>query len=95
MKRSLKEAWVLLGFFIVFAVVFFFYGCATNKVICPSEDVVDFVLTPYGPIVLQTEKGRYSTEENHSLEGFLALDGWITLEEYRAWKAELQKEGTI
>jgi len=25
-RRSVKEAWVLLGFFIVFGVVFYFYG---------------------------------------------------------------------
>jgi len=70
---------------------------------CPPTDVVDGVFTPFGPLSVQTNEGRYSGEEKHSLEGFLALDGWITLEEYDAYVEELkekrkkleEREGTI
>ena len=67
---------LILGVFLLFT------ACAH----CPREDVVHAIITPFGPMVLKTEKGTYDAE-NHSLEQFKQFDGWITLEEYEAWKA--------
>lgn len=82
----------------VFLICLIFYmlfaGCATTPPCCPDLDVADLILTPYGPIVVITDKDHYCKDQ-HSLEKFLTGHGWITLEEYEAWKAELEKEGSI
>ena len=62
-----------------------------ETIICPPQDVVEWIITPYGAILTMTEKGLYA-EDRHSLERFKQIDGWITLEEYEAWVAELEKE---
>ena len=69
-----------------------------EKTICPAQDTIDMVWTPYGWIIISTEKDTYN-QERHSLEKFIEGDGWITVEEYEAWQAELaeqeQKEDSI
>ena len=76
----------------------FLGGCAANKVMCPAQDTIDIVWSPYGSMIIQTDKGAYS-EDRHSLEKFKKGDGWITLEEYKVWIKKLQekrtKEGSI
>jgi len=63
-----------------------FVSCA-----CPKYNVVDRGMSPFGPIIIQTNKDHYN-EKNHSLEKFLNSDGWITLEEFEAWRAEQIKK---
>lgn len=97
MRRALNAAYFLLGFFIVFGLVFFFYGPAASPTACPKYDVVQLVMTPFGPMVIQTKKDSYA-EKYHSLKQFKHFSGWITFEEYRAWQQELRekaKEGAI
>jgi len=67
---------LIIGLFLLFT------ACAT----CPKYDVVILANSPFGPIVMGTEKGTY-TEKYHSLEQFLNGEGWITLEEFNAWRA--------
>lgn len=56
------------------------------KIVCPAYDVIFGVMTPFGPMVIHMDKGNFN-EENHSLEQFQNLTGWITLEEYKAYIA--------
>ena len=58
--------------------------------ICPPQDIIEWIITPYGAILVLTEKGLYS-EDRHSLERLIDLDGWITLEEYEAWAIEIEE----
>ena len=81
----------LLRFLILGVILVFLGGCTANKLMCPAQDTIDMVWTPFGSVIIQTEKGAYS-KERHSIEKFKEGDGWITLEEYEAWVAELEKE---
>lgn len=87
---------------IAFGLVCFIYhivyvqNCNSNRAVeaetlCPSQDIVEWVYTPYGAMMIETQKNIYG-EDRHSLEKFKEMDGWITLEEYEAWVAELEKE---
>ncbi|MCK4782482.1 MAG: hypothetical protein KAV87_01940 [Desulfobacteraceae bacterium] len=58
--------------------------------ICPPQDIIEWIITRYGAILILTEKGLYS-EDRHSLERFIQMDGWITLEEYEAWAIEMEE----
>jgi hypothetical protein len=49
------------------------------------------VYTPFGPMVMETERDSYC-EERHSRQRFMRADGWLTLEEYEAWEAELKEK---
>ena len=42
--------------------------------ICPPQDVIEWIITRYGAILILTEKGLYS-EDRHSLERFKEIDG--------------------
>ena len=74
-------------FILAVLLLFFVGGCGP----CPNQDIVQCVITPFGLMVVQTDKNNYA-EEFHSLEQFKDGTGWITLEEYKAWIAELEKE---
>lgn len=47
-------------------------------------------MTPFGPMVIHMDKGNFN-KENHSVEQFQDGTGWITLEEYEAWPAEIRE----
>ena len=74
--------------FMIFIVAVVFSGCATK---CPKYDTVEWVLTPFGPIIVETEKDTYS-EEFHSLELFKQGIGWITSEEWDELVKEYERQ---
>ena len=83
--------------FVIIGILVVLLGCATK---CPKYDIVEWVLTPFGPIIVETEKDTYS-EEFHSLELFKQGIGWITseewdelVEEYERQKRKQEKEDT-
>ena len=61
------------------------------EVSCPIQDIVEWFHSPSGSAVIQTEKNFYC-EENHSIELFMQGQGWVTVEEYEAWLAEVEEE---
>lgn len=82
---------VAFAFIVLILLSIMVQGCAANKLMCPTQDTIDMVWTPYGAMIISIETGAYS-EDRHSLEQFKDGTGWITLEEYEAWVAELEKE---
>ena len=66
----------------------------TETTICPPQDIVEWLHTPYGLAVIQTDKNFYS-EKNHSIELFMQGQGWITVEEYKELEKQYQKEGGL
>ena len=63
-------------------------GCIT---VCPKQSVVEMVLTPFGPMIVETPKDTYN-EKYHSEEQFLQGGGWLTLEEYEALTEKYKNE---
>lgn len=97
--RNLKA--IVYPLAIAFGLLCFIYhivyvqNCNSNRAVeaetlCPSQDIVEWIYTPYGAILTMTEKGLYA-EDWHSLEKFKEGDGWITLEEYEAWLTEVEE----
>ena len=83
-NQRFKTIMIALG-----VILLFLCGCAT----CPNYTVVEVLMTPLGPMFIQTEKDNYS-EKNHSLEQFKEGTGWVTVQEYEAWLEELEPEET-
>ena len=66
----------VITLFIMFGLFSLFVSCA-----CPKHDSIIAVFTPFGPMLIETEKDTFS-EKNHSKEKFFIGEGWITTEEY-------------
>jgi len=80
MKRIISLL-IILGVILLCA-----WGCAS----CPKETTVELMMTPFGPMVLGTDKDRYS-EDKHSMEQFMSGEGWLTLEEWELYIKEQEK----
>ncbi len=69
----------------MFFILFFLISCAACPPYppCPSEDIVSFIMTPMGPIIVQVKKDFFNEADKDKY--------WSTLEDFREKREKIEK----